>query len=175
MEKIYYGEMDSFLGPLTLAATAKGLCMIQYGNQKNVLSSMKRRWEKQEQNSLWIEDYTVIGEAIREIKEYFDGSRNKFDIKMDLRGTAFQKQVWEQLQLIPCGNTQSYKDIAEALGNPKAVRAVGGANNKNPVPILIPCHRVIGADGTLTGYAGGISIKESLLNHEKSSFASVVN
>jgi O-6-methylguanine DNA methyltransferase len=175
VENVYYGEMISILGPLTLAATSKGLCMVQFGYQKNVLSSMKQRWEKRDEGAFWIEDYSAIQEVIREIEEYFQGSRNKFDIQMDLRGTAFQKQVWKQLELIPYGSTCSYKDIAKAVGNPNAVRAVGGANNKNPIPILIPCHRVIGTNGTMTGYAGGLNIKEALLNHEKSAFANVIN
>lgn len=103
-----------------------------------------------------------------ELKEYFEGKRDVFSVKVDLtRGTEFQRKVWNALREIPYGEIVSYKDIAERIGNPKAVRAVGGANNKNPIPIIIPCHRVIGKNGDLTGYAGGLSTKEYLLNIER--------
>ena len=102
-----------------------------------------------------------------ELEEYFNGRRSEFSVKVDLaKGTEFQKKVWNALRDIPYGETVSYKEIAEKIGNPKAVRAVGGANNKNPIPIIIPCHRVIGKDGSLTGYGGGLSKKECLLNLE---------
>lgn len=102
-----------------------------------------------------------------ELEEYFHGRRSRFSVKVDLiRGTEFQKKVWNALRDIPYGETVSYKEIAEKIGNPKAVRAVGGANNKNPISIIIPCHRVIGKDGSLTGYGGGLSKKEYLLNLE---------
>lgn len=101
--------------------------------------------------------------AIGQLKEYFDGNRSKFDLPLDLIGTAFQKNVWRALQDIPYGKTASYKDIAVRVGNSKATRAVGMANNKNKIPIIIPCHRVIGTDGKLVGYGGGLHIKERLL------------
>lgn len=91
----------------------------------------------------------------------------KFDLPLDARGTEFQKKVWNELLRIPYGETKSYKDIAVAIGNEKACRAIGMANNKNPIPIIIPCHRVIGSNGKLVGYAGGLNVKEKLLNIEK--------
>ena len=109
----------------------------------------------------------VTAECKKQLKEYFAGKRKKFDVPLKLEGTEFQKKVWKQLLKIPYGKTASYGEIARKIKNPKAVRAVGGANNKNKIAIIIPCHRVIGADGSLTGYAGGLDIKSRLLEHEK--------
>jgi len=105
--------------------------------------------------------------AAKELEEYFSGKRKKFDIALNPQGTDFQRSVWKALQDIPYGETRSYKEIAQAIGNPKACRAVGMANNKNPVWIIIPCHRVIGSDGTLTGYGGGLKMKQRLLKLEE--------
>ena len=107
----------------------------------------------------------------QQLQEYFSGQREYFDIELDMAGTAFQKTVWQALNGIEYGETCSYGDIANHIGNPKAVRAVGAANGKNPVPIIVPCHRVIGSSGKLTGYAGGLDIKVWLLEHEKQHFA----
>ena len=105
--------------------------------------------------------------AIEQLNEYFTGKRKEFELPLAPRGTPFQQKVWAQLQKIPYGQTRSYKDIAQAVGSPKAFRAVGMANNKNPIAIVIPCHRVIGADGSLVGYGGGLGMKQSLLDLEK--------
>lgn len=105
-------------------------------------------------------------EAIHQLAEYFSGTRKSFDLPLEMNGTEFQKKVWNELCNIPYGETRSYKDIAEKIGNPKAVRAVGGANNKNKLMIIVPCHRVVGADGSLIGYAGGIEMKQKLLELE---------
>jgi len=109
----------------------------------------------------------LLKEAIKQLNEYFDGKRSSFDLKLQLQGTEFQKKVWNALIEIPFGETRSYGEIAKIIGNEKASRAVGMANNKNPIPIIVPCHRVIGANGKLVGYAGGVDIKEKLLNIEK--------
>ncbi|MFZ1519382.1 MAG: methylated-DNA--[protein]-cysteine S-methyltransferase [Ignavibacteriaceae bacterium] len=101
-----------------------------------------------------------------QLKEYFEGTRKVFEVPLDVDGTDFQKKVWEELQKIPYGKTISYKTLSEKLGDVKAIRAVGKANGQNPVAIVIPCHRVIGADGSLIGYAGGLDIKEKLLHLE---------
>ena len=106
--------------------------------------------------------------AAKQLGEYFTGARKSFDLPLAPRGTDFQKAVWKALQDIPYGETRSYKQIAETIKSPKACRAVGMANNKNPIWIIIPCHRVIGADGSLTGYGGGLDMKEKLLKLEKS-------
>jgi O-6-methylguanine DNA methyltransferase len=105
--------------------------------------------------------------AISEINEYINGERKNFSIPFILEGTEFQKKVWNQLIKIPYGTTKTYKQIAELIGNPKACRAVGNANNKNPIAIVVPCHRVIGTNGKLIGYAGGLDMKEKLLEIEK--------
>ena len=109
----------------------------------------------------------VIKRAYLQILEFLSGSRYEFDLPVQVKGTDFQKKVWRILQEIPYGETWSYKQVAERLGNPHAVRAVGMANNRNPIPIVIPCHRVIGVNGDLVGYAGGIEIKKRLLDLEK--------
>ena len=110
----------------------------------------------------------LINEAYRQLSEYLLGERKRFDLPLNPQGTVFQQQVWKALCDIPYGETRSYKQIAEAIGNPKAVRAVGMANNRNPLLIVIPCHRVIGANGKLVGYGAGIEKKEFLLKLEKS-------
>ena len=109
----------------------------------------------------------LLQEAIKQLNEYLDGKRSCFDLPLEPKGTEFQKKVWNALKEIPCGETRSYGEIAKIIGNEKASRAVGMANNKNPIAIIVPCHRVIGANGKLVGYAGGLDIKEKLLNLEK--------
>jgi methylated-DNA-[protein]-cysteine S-methyltransferase len=108
----------------------------------------------------------VLAACVQQLQEYFAGQRRSFEIPLDLRGTPFQRRVWELLQHIPFGETRTYLDLALALGDVKAVRAVGAANGQNPVPIIVPCHRVIGQDGQLIGYGGGLWRKEWLLTHE---------
>lgn len=110
----------------------------------------------------------LIKEAIKQLNEYFEGKRSIFDLPLETEGTEFQKKVWNALKEIPFGETKSYGEIAKIIGNEKASRAVGMANNKNPIMIVIPCHRVIGANGKLVGYAAGLEVKEMLLNLEKS-------
>jgi methylated-DNA-[protein]-cysteine S-methyltransferase len=108
----------------------------------------------------------VIDQAVKELQEYFDGSRQIFSVKVRVIGTPFQQKVWTALQQVPFGVFPSYADIAEAIGRPTATRAVGMANHRNPVPIFIPCHRVIGKNGDLTGYAGGLELKQKLIKLE---------
>ena len=110
---------------------------------------------------------TLTDIAAKQLEEYFAGERKRFDLPLNPSGTDFQRSVWKALTDIPYGKTKTYKQIAEMIGNPKACRAVGMANNKNPIWIVIPCHRVIGADGTLTGYGGGLNMKKRLLELEK--------
>ena len=112
--------------------------------------------------------------VVQQLQEYFDGKRKKFDLNLFFNGTGFQKEVWNQLLDIPYGETVSYKYIAEKINNPKAVRAVGGANGNNSIVIIAPCHRVIGSDGTLTGFGGGLDNKKWLLDHEKKVLESAV-
>src|SRR5690554_2009778 len=111
----------------------------------------------------------ILAIAVYQLQEYFDGNRKDFTLKLNPKGTDFQKQVWEELQKIPFGKTVNYLQIAKQLGNPKVIRAAASANGKNPIAIIIPCHRVIGSDGSLTGYAGGLHRKKWLLEHENPS------
>lgn len=113
-----------------------------------------------------IRETPLIKEAARQLEAYFEGERKAFDLPLDPQGTEFQKNVWQILERIPYGQTWSYKQVAQKVGSPKAYRAVGLANNRNPISIIIPCHRVIGADGKLVGYGGGLEIKEYLLKLE---------
>ena len=105
----------------------------------------------------------VLAEAVRQLRAYFAGRLRRFDLPLDLRGTPFQLRVWRALLEVPYGETRSYRQIAAAIGEPKAVRAVGAANGANPIAIVVPCHRVVGADGSLTGYGGGLTLKRKLL------------
>lgn len=151
--------IDSPVGKLKLVGSDKGLAAIL--------------WEKEKPRRVVLnivgEDakLPVLVEAEKQLKEYFAKKRTKFDLKLDFNGTDFQKKVWKALLNIPFGKTVTYGDIAKKIGNPKAVRAVGGANNHNPISIIAACHRVIGTSGHLTGYAGGLEAKAHLLNHEK--------
>lgn len=114
----------------------------------------------------WKHDPAALAESCSQLAEYFDGKRTAFDLQLAPRGTAFQRRVWDALQDIPFGETASYGDIARRIGKPTASRAVGYANGSNPISVIIPCHRVIGANGSLTGYGGGIERKQLLLEHE---------
>jgi methylated-DNA-[protein]-cysteine S-methyltransferase len=112
------------------------------------------------------EIHDSVNSAITQLKEYFDGSRRDFELSLDLQGTEFQVAAWNALAEIPYGRTASYGQQAASIGRPKAVRAIGGANGRNPVAIVLPCHRIVGADGSLTGFGGGIAVKKWLLDHE---------
>ncbi len=114
----------------------------------------------------WTKDPNQFADARKQLDEYFKGERQQFDLELDPKGTDFQKQVWKELVKIPYGTTLSYGELAQRIGNPKASRAVGLANGKNPISIIIPCHRVIGASGSLTGFGGGIEVKQYLLDLE---------
>ena len=133
------------------------------GNQKGILTIMFGVDEFESDRNL----PAPMADCLRQLAEYFKGRRRKFSIALLLEGTDFQKAVWRQLQKIPFGQTASYGDVARAVGSPKAFRAVGNANNKNPIPLIIPCHRVIGSDGKLVGFGGGIWRKAWLLDHEQ--------
>jgi len=163
---VYYTEMDSPIGHLTLATTAKGLCWIYFEKSVNSLNSLKI-WSKR-----WIGTEKIepakdeLDDAVKQLKEYFAGKRKEFDLKIDLYGTPFQKLVWDSLLTIPYGEIRTYKDIAIQINAPKAVRAIGGANHNNPISIIVPCHRVIGTNGNLVGYGGGLDVKRHLLDLE---------
>lgn len=148
---IFTAKMPSPIGEITLQATENGLCYVGFHPiYKEVIGSNRH-----------------LMQGVTELKEYFNGGRFEFEVKLDVKGTVFQQSVWKILSTIPYGQTYSYGWIANKLDNPKAVRAVGAANGKNPISFIVPCHRIIGANGTLTGYAGGISAKAWLLKHER--------
>lgn len=152
----YYTYYQSPVGRLTLQANDKGLTGSWFDKQSTAPDDFGQHNDQQ----------PILQQAITEYNEYFNGTRKQFDVPTDPRGTDFQQQVWKMLQSIAFGETRSYQDLAIAIDNPKAVRAVGLANGKNPISIIIPCHRVIGKNGKLTGYAGGIDNKRQLLIHE---------
>lgn len=164
-----YTEWQSPIGPLTMLSTEKGICVLEFGtwqSLENTLNCWAKRWLLQ---SRFCRDDQAFASVISQLDEYFQGKRFTFDIPLQLFGTPFQKKVWTALLSIPYGETRSYKEIANAIAQPTAVRAVGNANNKNPIAIIIPCHRVIGSNGALVGYGGGIERKQQLLALEKAS------
>nr|WP_244169734.1 methylated-DNA--[protein]-cysteine S-methyltransferase [Paenibacillus helianthi] len=167
MEKfVFYDEMDSPVGPLTLCATEAGLCLIKFGTFGDTASGIGQ-WIKGQMGQVKLhQDSSRLSEAVQQLEAYFAGELRGFSLPLDMRGTVFQRQVWEALCTVPYAGSASYKDIASLIGNPQAVRAVGGANNRNPVPVIVPCHRIIGSSGALVGYAGGLGIKSRLLQLE---------
>jgi O-6-methylguanine DNA methyltransferase len=161
---LYYATMDSPSGPLMLVATPTGLCRVGLpGEGRAALEEWLARWigpEPLEENP------PALAAAVAQLREYFSRLRREFDLPLDLRGTPFQQQVWEELRKVPYGQTVSYGELARRVGRPAAARAVGQAVGANPVPIIIPCHRVVGADGSLVGYGGGLEVKSALLRLE---------
>lgn len=153
-----YKVVDSPVGKLKLVANGSRLSAILWENDKPNRVRLGPIHEE--------ENNPILAEAERQLNEYFAGKRNRFELELDFIGTEFQKKVWEALLTIPFGETRSYGEIAVQIGNAKAVRAVGAANGRNPISIVAPCHRVIGASGALTGFAGGLETKELLLTLE---------
>lgn len=166
MNALFVSEMRAPIGPLLLVMTERGLCAVEFGGLDRVRDPLKR-WARR-----WFDTDRLVreddaGQPYRaQLEQYFAGKRKYFDLPLEMRGTPFQRRVWEALLAIPYGETRSYKDVAETIGSARAVRAVGGANNRNPLPIVVPCHRVIGANGSLVGYGGGMPIKVQLLRLE---------
>lgn len=153
---MYYCYLNTPIGDLLLAGDDEALSMIGFPKGK-----MRR-----DPDPDWIFNEKPLAAARQQLKQYFAGERREFDLPLNLTGTDFQVQVLEELQRIPYGETTSYGDIAKRIGRPKAVRAVGAANGRNPLPIVVPCHRVIGSSGDLTGFGGGLDTKEALLRLE---------
>lgn len=154
--------IPSPVGELTLVASDQGLAAILWENDDPDRVRLEPRAEAP--------DHPVLAEAEKQLGEYFAGERECFDLPLDFHGTDFQKAVWQALLAIPFGETRSYAEIARAVGRPTAFRAVGAANGRNPISIVAPCHRVIGASGALTGFAGGIAAKRHLLALESGVF-----
>lgn len=153
---MYYCYLDTPIGELLLAGDIDALRVIGFPE-----GPMRRDPEPE-----WIFSEKYFADARKQLAEYFDGKRTRFDLELAPSGTDFQLQVLDELQRIPYGETATYADIADRIGRPKAVRAVGAANGHNPLPIVIPCHRVIGSDGKMTGFGGGIPTKKALLRLE---------
>jgi methylated-DNA-[protein]-cysteine S-methyltransferase len=156
MRSLFYTRMKSPVGTLLLAGDERGLRLVSFENSKRA-AVVKPGWKL---------DEAPFVEVVRQLQAYFGAERKEFDLLLAPEGTDFQLDVWRSLRAIPYGETISYGQLAERIGNPKAVRAVGLANGCNPIPIIIPCHRVIGSDGSLTGFGGGLLNKKKLLDLE---------
>ncbi|MEN9579614.1 MAG: hypothetical protein RJA70_2623 [Pseudomonadota bacterium] len=155
--KLSQASVVTELGPLYLVASEVGLRGVYWDEQPGTVAASN----------------AVLRIAVKQLVEYFSRRRQAFDLPLELEGTPFQKRVWERLCQIPYGQTCSYKDVAASIKNPQAVRAVGGANGKNPLCVVVPCHRVIAADGGIGGYTGGLEIKRYLIELERGNRASV--
>jgi methylated-DNA-[protein]-cysteine S-methyltransferase len=151
---ICYTTIASPIGPLMITADSAGLTGLYFSQGKK---------SKQRPDPSWREDSSPFQQAANQLEEYFAGQRQQFDLPLHLQTSPFQQRVLAALQAIPFGETRTYKQIAEAIGSPKAMRAVGMANGNNPLAIFIPCHRVVGSDGSLTGFGGGLEAKRYLL------------
>lgn len=162
LKTVYFVRIDSLVvGPLLLAATSKGLRYIHF--YKGTMPTPAK-------DETWAESSERLQPYVAQLEAYFRGKLQVFTFELDLVGTQFQKDCWQALLRIPYGKTCSYAEIARAIGRPNAFRAVGQANHDNPIAIVVPCHRVLRANGTLTGYGGGLSTKEKLLRLEGASF-----
>jgi len=158
METLYYAQIASAIGPLNLAASEIGLVALEFDRGHFPPSKDKK--------VSWKHSPEKIKAYAQELNEYFAGKRRDFSFSLDLRGTPFQLLCWRALLAIPYGETRTYADIARAIQKPQAFRAVGMANNRNPIAVVVPCHRVIASDGTLCGYGGGLDTKRQLLELE---------
>jgi methylated-DNA-[protein]-cysteine S-methyltransferase len=156
MDRMHYTMMKSPVGPLLLAGDERGLRLIHFSAGRRPVSPQRD----------WVENAAPFKDVVRQLQAYFEGKRRKFDVPLVLEGTEFQLLVWRNLQKIPYGETVSYGQLARRIGSPEAARAVGLANGSNPIPIIIPCHRVIGSNGDLTGFGGGLPVKKKLLSLE---------
>ena len=164
MDKIYYSSFDSpLLGKVFVASTGRGVCAVDFlTTEKTFLRELKERFSGE-----IVKDDRKNKKAVGQLKKYLKGELRRFDCKLDFDGTPFQKKVWSALAKIPYGQTRSYQELAKSIGHPKAFRAVGNANGKNSIPLIVPCHRVIESNGGLGGFGHGIKVKERLLNLEK--------
>lgn len=160
----YYGLINDGNWRFYIAVTDKGLCFV--GSQDGEIDEVSHWFKKNRPKAKLVEDEEQIHVYAEQFKEFFRGERKQFNLPLDLKGTAFQELVWSELQHIPFGERISYSDIAERIGKPKAVRAVGSAIGANPIMIVVPCHRVVAKSGKLAGFRGGISMKERLLELE---------
>lgn len=174
METLHSTTVNSPVGPLFLAASEKGLVALEFDarlpGQQTIRPNPRDLRKERKRTGSWSVTFegspSAMSPYARELEEYFSGQRRTFSFPLDLRGTEFQRACWRALVAIPYGETRSYADIARVVGRPQGFRAVGMANNRNPIAIVVPCHRVIASDGTLCGYGGGLDIKRRLLELE---------
>ncbi|MGA2102376.1 MAG: methylated-DNA--[protein]-cysteine S-methyltransferase [Candidatus Sulfotelmatobacter sp.] len=169
METLHSTLVMSPVGPLFLAASVRGLVALEFDKRlpgQQTIRPNPRDLRAESKKVRFEDSSNELAPYTRELEEYFAGTRRAFDFPLDLRGTDFQVACWRALLAIPYGETRTYADIARAVGRPQGFRAVGMANNRNPVAIVVPCHRVIASDGTLCGYGGGLDIKRKLLELE---------
>jgi O-6-methylguanine DNA methyltransferase len=164
METIYYSYFNShLLRKVFVASTERGVCFVDFvRTEKAFLKRLKERF-----SGKIVRDDRKNRNVVNQLKKYLKGELQRFHCKLDFRGTPFQKKVWSALARIPYGRTRSYGDIAQAIGHPKAFRAVGNANGRNSIPLIIPCHRVIEGNGGLGGFGHGVKVKKQLLDFEK--------
>jgi len=164
VERVYYSSFDStWLKKVFVASTERGICMVDFlTSEEMFLKELKARF-----SGKIVRDDRKNQKVLIQLKKYLEGKLQRFDCKLDIRGTPFQKKVWSAIVKIPYGKTRSYKDIAHAIGHPKAFRAVGNANGSNPIPLIVPCHRVIESNGALGGFGHGLKVKKQLLDFEK--------
>ena len=164
--KIEYMFFESPMGQMVAGATDKGICFCEWEDRGGIERILKRVGKRYRLEEVLVDKNKFISQLQKELEQYFEGKLSIFSVPLDIKGTEFEKQVWQQLIKIPHGETKSYGQIAEMMQNPNAVRAVGRANGMNYISIVIPCHRVIGADGSLTGYGGKLWRKKKLLELE---------
>jgi methylated-DNA-[protein]-cysteine S-methyltransferase len=163
MEEVYFASCPSPIGTIWVASDKEGVCLLSFGvNEDRFLEQLSEAGFRQPRP-----DWAVNRGVLKEIQDYFEGKLDCFTSALHARGNPFEMRVWEVLQRIPLGETRSYEEIACAVGSPRACRAVGGANSRNPIPLLIPCHRVIRKDGRLGGFSSGTGIKHWLLQFEQ--------
>jgi methylated-DNA-[protein]-cysteine S-methyltransferase len=154
---ISYTMMDSPLGRILVAGCPTGLRRINFQAGTEAITPPPG----------WVEEPNILAEAVNQLRAYFRGELRQFDLQLEPVGTDFQHQVWQAMRAIPYGKTSTYAELARQVGRREAARAVGGASSRNPLPIIVPCHRVVGSDGSLTGYAGGLHLKQALLDLER--------
>lgn len=159
-EEMFFSVLSAPFGQLTVVAGERGLRAVHIGGPDTLEPSLRDAAVSRPRHA-------GVNTACTQLREYLAGTRTRFDLRLDLRGTPFQVEVWRSLRKVPYGRTSTYADQARSVGRPAAVRAVGSANGRNPVPIILPCHRILASDGTLGGYSGGLAVKEWLLAHER--------
>jgi methylated-DNA-[protein]-cysteine S-methyltransferase len=169
---IRHARMESPVGILRLFASSKGLVALTLPNDSREAAEarLRKRYAQAGIELSFVDGVDALSGPLTQLEEYFAGTRRTFDLELDHGGTPFQGAVWNELARIPYGETRRYADIARSIGRPTATRAVGAANGSNPLPIVLPCHRVIGSNGMLTGYGGGLPLKERLLAWERGGF-----